>query len=45
MDRRFDRLEQRLDALDERMVKGFAWLVGIQLTTLAAIVAALIARG
>ena len=37
-------LEQRFDALDGKISRQFMWLVGIQVTTLAAIVAALISR-
>ena len=40
VDRRFDIIEHRLTALDQK----FWWLVGIQLSTLVAIVAALLAR-
>ena len=50
MDRRFESLEQRLNALDQKMDAGvaaqdhrFAWLVGIQLTTTAAVVGTLLA--
>jgi len=32
-------------ALDEKMTRYFVWLVGIQVTTLAAIVAAFAGRG
>jgi len=38
-------LEQRFDALDGRMSQQFMWLVGIQATTLAAIIIALMSRG
>ncbi len=44
VDRRFDNLERRLDGLDEKISRQFVWLVGVQVTTLAAIVAALAAR-
>ena len=47
MDRRFDtvdtrfiRIEERLDRMDDRLTRSFTWLVGIQVTTLAAILAA-----
>ena len=50
IDRRFESLEQRLNALDQKMDAGvaaqdhrFAWLVGIQLTTTAAVVGTLLA--
>ena len=49
IDRRFESLEQRLNALDQKMDAGvaaqdhrFAWLVGIQLTTTAAVVGTLL---
>ena len=44
MDRRFQVIDQRLTLLDQKLDQRFAWLVGIQLTTLVAIVAALLAR-
>lgn len=55
-DARFDAVDRRFDALDAKMSRQlerldgqfdrqFAWLVGIQITTLVAIVAALISRG
>jgi len=48
IDRRFgefeDRLELRFDRLEDKMSRHFTWLVGIQVTTLVAIVGALLAR-
>ena len=44
VDRRFDGLERRMDTLDDKISRHFAWVVGIQVTTLVAIVAALLAR-
>lgn len=44
MDRRFEAVDRRLDGLDHKIDQRFAWLVGIQVTTLVAIVAALLAR-
>ena len=44
-DARFDAVDRRFEALDAKMSRQFTWLVGIQITTLAAIVAALISRG
>lgn len=38
-------LEQRVDALDDKVSRQFMWLVGIQVTTLVAIVVAFISRG
>ena len=47
-DRRIDGLEGRLDrrndALEDKMSRQFSWLVGVQVTTLVAIVGALLAR-
>ena len=40
LDERFGAVDKKFDALDQK----FAWLVGIQLTTLVAMVAALLAR-
>jgi len=39
------RVDARFDTLDERVSRQFMWLVGIQVTTLVAVVAALISRG
>ena len=44
IDQRFVGLDQRIDNLDAKVSRQFMWLVGIQMTTLAAIVAALVAR-
>lgn len=45
INRRIDRLEQRLDAIEDRMSRQFLWLVGIQITTLLAVVGAVLSRG
>ena len=45
MDARFEAVDRRFDALDGRMSRQFMWLVGIQITTLVAVVVALISRG
>lgn len=45
MDARFEGVEHRIDRLDDRVSRQFVWLVGIQVTTLVAIVTALVARG
>ena len=53
VERRFEGIDRRIDALDaktsrqfevvhDRMSRQFMWLVGIQVTTLAAIVAAVV---
>jgi hypothetical protein len=39
-----DKLERRTDALEDKMSRQFPWLVGIQVTTLVAIVGALLTR-
>jgi len=44
VDRRLNALDLRIDGLDAKMSRQFMWLVGIQVTTLVAIVAALMAR-
>jgi len=55
VDRRLDAVERRFnvmdvkidltrDALDQKMSRHFLWLVGIQVTTLVAILGALLAR-
>ncbi len=51
-DARFDAVDRRFETLDAKMSRQFMWLVGIQVTTLAAVVttlaavvAALISRG
>jgi uncharacterized coiled-coil protein SlyX len=44
VDRRFEALERRLDGGDEKVTRYFVWLVGFQVTTLAAVVAALVSR-
>jgi phage shock protein A len=48
LEHRFDRLDQRMDSrferVEDKMSRQFVWMVGIQITSLIAIVAALIAR-
>jgi len=44
VDRRFDTMDRRIDALDDKVSRQFVWLVGLQVTTLVAIVGALLAR-
>jgi len=44
VDRRFDTVDRRIDALDEKLSRQFVWLVGLQVTTLVAIVDALLTR-
>ena len=45
VDRRFDAVERRSDGLDDKLSRQFVWLVGMQVTTLVAIVSAVLARG
>ena len=42
IERRIDRLEHRIDGLEEKMSRQFLWLVGIQITTLLAMVATIL---
>jgi hypothetical protein len=44
VDRRFEGVDRRIDNLDDKISRQFIWLVGIQVTTLVAIVGALLAR-
>ena len=41
---RFDVSDRRFEALEDRVSRHFTWLVGIQVTTLVAMVGALLAR-
>ncbi|HET9267940.1 MAG TPA: hypothetical protein VFO31_07235 [Vicinamibacterales bacterium] len=41
---RFDVNDRRFEGLDDKVARHFTWLVGIQVTTLVAIVGALLAR-
>ena len=45
IDRRFETMDRRLEGLDDKVSRQFVWLVGVQVTTLVAVVGALIARG
>ncbi len=45
VEQRIDRVEQRIDGLDDKMSRQFLWLVGIQITTLIAVVGAVLSRG
>jgi hypothetical protein len=44
LDQRFERVDQRFDALDAKLSRQFMWLAGMLLTTLIAVVAALVPR-
>lgn len=41
-DRRFEAMERRFEALEERQSTHFRWVIGVQLTTTVAIVAAVV---
>ena len=43
MDARFEAVDRRFDALDGKMSRQFMWLVGLHVTTLVAIVTTLAA--
>ncbi|MEQ1759981.1 MAG: hypothetical protein ABL986_16825 [Vicinamibacterales bacterium] len=45
IDRRFEGVDHRLEALDQKVSRHFMWLVGMQMTTLIAVVGALLSRG
>ena len=45
VDARFGSVEAWFDTLDHKVSSQFMWIVGIQVTTLVAIVVALISRG
>ena len=40
VDRRFESIEQRVDSIDDKLTRYFTWLVGIQVSTLIAVVTA-----
>ena len=44
VDTRFDQLERRFEGLDDKVARHFTWLVGLQVTTIVAILGALLAR-
>jgi len=44
IDRRFETIERRIESLDDKVSRQFVWLAGAQVTTLVAIVGALLAR-
>ena len=41
---RFDAIDRRFEIMDEKVARQFTWVVGIQVTTLVAIVGALLTR-
>jgi uncharacterized protein Yka (UPF0111/DUF47 family) len=45
INRRVDRVEHRIDGLEDKMSRQFFWIVGIQITTLVAVVGAVLSRG
>jgi hypothetical protein len=44
VDRRFEALERRFDITDEKYSRYFVWILTAQVTTLAAVVTAFVAR-
>ena len=44
VDRRFDTVDRRIDAFDAKVSNLFVWMVGLHVTTLIAIIGALLAR-
>jgi hypothetical protein len=44
VDRRFEGVDRRIDALDAKMSRQFMWLVGLHVMTLTAILGAFLAR-
>lgn len=44
-DRRFESVDRRFESLDDKISRQFVWVVGVQVTTLVAVVGALLARG
>ena len=44
IDARFEAVDRRFDALDAKMSRQFVWLVGIIVTTLAAMAGAVLSR-
>ena len=44
LDTRFDQLDRRFDRFDDKLSRHFRWLVGLQGTTLVAILGALLTR-
>ena len=45
IDRKFEAVDHRFELMDDKMSRHFLWLVGIQVTTLIAVVGALLSRG
>src|SRR5438034_8805161 len=44
IDRRFESVDRRFDALDDKLSRHFQWLLGLEITTLVAVIGALLAR-
>jgi uncharacterized coiled-coil protein SlyX len=44
VDRRLEGLDRRLDVMDEKYSRYFVWMLAAQVTTLAAVVTAFVAR-
>jgi uncharacterized coiled-coil protein SlyX len=45
IDRRFEAIGHRFAGIDDKMSRQFLWIVGIQITTLVAVVGAVLSRG
>ena|SRR5687767_8993037 len=45
VDRRFEAADRRFESMDDKISRQFIWVVGVQVTTLVAVVGALLARG
>jgi hypothetical protein len=41
---RFDVIDRRFEGLDDKVARHFTWLVGLQVTTIVAVLGALLAR-
>ena len=44
VDRRFEAVDRRFESMDDKISRQFIWVVGVQVTTLVAVVGALLAR-
>ena len=44
VERRFESADRRFESMDDKISRHFVWIVGVQVTTLVAIVGALLAR-
>ena len=44
LSRRIDRIDARIDTLDEKFSRFFLWTIGIQITVLLAVIGALLSK-